>query len=78
MWMTFGIGLVFFSLYLIVIFFSSVYLKEEAGQWLFKTAYQAPIYFIYIGLLIFICFSLTIYLVRMLIKYLFLTRGRGD
>ncbi len=78
MWMTFGLGIVFFSLYLIVILVGSFYLKEETGQWLFLSAYHSPVYFIYAGLLIFACFSLTIYLVRMLIKYLFLTRGKGD
>lgn len=78
MWMTFGLGIVFFSFYFLVIFISSVYLKEEKGELLFFSAYHSPKFFIYAGLLIFACFSLTIYLIRMLIKYLFLTRGKGD
>ncbi len=49
MWMTFGLGIVFFSLYLIVILVGSFYLKEETGQWLFLSAYHSPVYFIYAG-----------------------------
>jgi hypothetical protein len=78
MWMTIGLGSFFFSFYLIMVLIGSYYFKQTVGQLLFYSAYQSPIYFIYFGLLIFACFSLIIYLVRMLIKYLFLTRGKGD
>lgn len=78
MWMTFGLGLVFFSFYFLLVMLCSKYINTETGLALFFSAYRSPVLFIYGGLLLFACFSLTIYLVRMVIKYFFITRGRGD
>lgn len=78
MWMTFGLGLVFFSFYFLLVLLCSKYINQEMGAALFFSAYRSPRLFIYGGLLLFACVSLTIYLVRMIIKYLFITRGRGD
>lgn len=78
MWMTWGLGSVFFGLYFLVVYAGKLYLQKEITQFLFILVHQSPLYFIYLGLFIFICFSLAIYLVRMVIKYLFLTRGKGD
>jgi len=76
MWMTFGIGLFFFSLYFFVIWLGSQYIDHEVGLSLFFKVYHSPTFFIYAGLLTCICFSFMIYLTRMIIKYVFLTRGK--
>lgn len=78
MWMTCGLGITFFGFYLFVVVLSSTILNGKWISSLFWQAYQTPLPFIYGGLLLFACFSLLIYLVRMVIKYLFLTRGKGD
>ena len=78
MWMTLGLGIFFFGLYGIVVWICSRLINSEVGEQLFKLALGAPHYFVYGGLLLFAMFSLGIYLVRMVIKYLYLTRGRGD
>lgn len=78
MWMTCGLGIIFFSFYGLLVIISAHYIKVETAQFLFAQAYQSPSVFIYAGMLTFACFSLMIYLVRMFIKYLFLTRGKGD
>jgi len=69
MWMTAGIGLTFFSLYLLLLFLSSNLLDERLN--FFIKVYQNPTAYVYIGLSIFITISISIYLVRMFIIYLF-------
>jgi len=75
-WMTIGLGSIFFLLYLTVVFslikFKQAYLDHD----LFLTIYQAPLEAIYIGLWLFACSSLCIYFVRLIIKYVFLTKGK--
>lgn len=78
MWMTFGLGIIFFSLYGIIVVLSPIFLSEDSALYLFFKAYQSPLPFIYAGLFLFACFSLSIYLVRMLIKYIYITRGKGN
>jgi hypothetical protein len=77
-WMTVGLGVLFFGLYLGVVFFTSRVIDQEIAQQLFELSYQHPLEFIYLGLFIFATFSLLIYLVRMFIKYFYLTRSKGS
>ncbi|WP_075883298.1 hypothetical protein [Candidatus Protochlamydia sp. W-9] len=77
-WMTFGLGFLFFGLYLGIVLLGSFLIDQENGQILFHLSYQHPIEFIYLGLFIFATISLLIYLVRMFIKYLYLTRSKGS
>lgn len=78
MWMTVGLGLVFFNFYLLLVAITARLLDNQTGAWLFATAYSSPKPLIYLGLLTFASISLAIYLARMVIKYLFLTYGKGD
>ena len=73
--MTFCLGFFFFGLYLLVVF-SSAYFIESWKNDLFFLAYRNPIPFIYGGLFLFALLSLSIYLIRMVIKYFYLTRGK--
>ena len=73
-WMTAGIGLTFFSLYLLLIFLSSNLLDERLK--FFLQVYQNPTAYVYMGLSIFIILSISIYLVRMFIIYLFHSQKR--
>lgn len=72
--MTIGLGIVFFSFYGILVLFLAYWLNRENGLNLFFLAYQQPLAFLYGGLFIFILFSLLIYLMRMVIKYIYLSR----
>jgi hypothetical protein len=71
MWMTGGLGLTFLALYLSFVFFGSWFLTPEKKQQFFLLVYNSPVKYVYAGLLVFVIFSLSIYLVRMLIKYLY-------
>jgi hypothetical protein len=73
MWMTIGLGLFFFGFYFLLLW-SFKFIDKSFWQNLFMQAYHSPILFIYAGLFIFAFISLSIYLVRMFIKYLFMTR----
>ncbi|CUI17634.1 Conserved hypothetical membrane protein [Candidatus Protochlamydia naegleriophila] len=78
MWMTVGLGCLFFGLYLFLVLSGSVLINSEMGSNLFTLSYKNPIEFIYLGLFIFATLSLSIYLVRMMIKYLYITRSKGS
>jgi len=71
MWMTAGLGCVFFGLYAGVILSGSFLLTPDRKKQFFQLMYNHPIEFVYLGLLIFICVSMSIYLVRLVIKHLF-------
>lgn len=76
-WMTIGLGCFFFFLY----FFSVVLGSHLIRHWqsdFFLLVYQYPVAFVYGGLSLFAFLSLTIYLVRMFIKYVYLTRGKDS
>lgn len=75
-WMTIGLGIVFFGFYFGLVILSSKLLTAESRQDFFRQVYTHPIEFIYLGLFIFASITLSIYLVRMLIKYLFITKSR--
>src|SRR5690349_10326793 len=74
MWMTAGLGGVFFSGYLAIAAIAFYFQDPQARSRLFTFAYQHPAALIYLGLFAFACFSTTVYLVRLVIKYLYNTR----
>ena len=71
MWMTAGLGIVFFSVYLLIVLCGSYFKDPSARLDFFFLVYQHPVSFIYLGLLIFACMTSGIYLVRMIIKYIY-------
>lgn len=71
MWMTAGLGVVFFSLYLLVVLGGSYFKDQSARLDFFFLMYKYPASFIYLGLLIFACITSGIYLVRIVIKYIY-------
>lgn len=76
-WMTLGLGSTFLAFYLIGVGLSAYFIKQSNTN-LIALAYQRPISYIYGGLWLFICLSLSIYLVRMILKYIYLTRGKDN
>ncbi len=76
-WMTLCLGSLFFGLYLLTVGIG-IYAARQWGTDLFFLAYRHPVEFLYGGLWLFACASLSIYLVRMLIKYFYLTRGKDS
>lgn len=68
MWMTAGLGILFFGFYFSAIFLGSHLLDSETLLNIFFIVHKHPLPFAYLGLLIFICISTLIYLARMLIK----------
>ncbi len=77
MWMTTCLGILFFGIYLLFVF-AGLYLTNHWESQLFFLLYRHPVEFIYGGLWLFAFLSLSIYLARMFIKYLFLTRGKDN
>lgn len=71
MWMTTGLGLLFFGIYLLIVYFLSRVDDPSVRLNFFLMVYRNPIPFIYLGLLFFACVSVGIILVRMVIKYLY-------
>ena len=77
-WMTFGLGVTFFGFYFLSIFFGSKLLTKEAALTLLFDAQKEPVYFIYLALFFFALLSISIYFVRMLIVYLYITRNKPE
>lgn len=76
-WMTISLGTLFFGLYLLTICLGVYFLRQWRTE-LFFLVYRHPIDFVYGGLWLFAFLSLSIYLARMFIKYLYLTRGKDS
>ncbi|WP_068469039.1 hypothetical protein [Candidatus Protochlamydia phocaeensis] len=76
MWMTIGLGSLFFSFYFLIVLLSAYLIDSQSSLNLFFLFYAHPTEFIYLGLFIFACMSLCIYLVRMFIKYFYMTRSK--
>lgn len=66
-WMTLGLGIVFFGFYFLSIYAWSFFIHTTTHPDLFILLYHYPIYFIYLGLLIFASLSTAIYLIRLII-----------
>jgi len=77
MWMTASLGLLFFSFYVLAVIVGSRLIHQWGADFFFLV-YHNPVAFIYGGLWLFALLSLTIYLVRMFIKYFYLTRGKDS
>lgn len=71
MWMTAGLGLVFFAIYLLVVAAGSYFNDAQFRMRLFFLMYEYPTVFVYVGLLVFATFSTAVYLVRMVIKSIY-------
>lgn len=78
MWMTVGLGVPFFGFYLALVLFGSSLIDSQTGQQLFLLFYKHPTEFIYLGLFIFACLSLSVYFVRMFIKYFYLNKSKDS
>jgi hypothetical protein len=76
MWMTVGLGTLFLSLYLIVVLLGSSVVDSQVRLNFFFLVYRHPVAFIYLGLLIFACISISIYIARLAIKYFYNTRNK--
>jgi hypothetical protein len=75
-WMTLSLGSFFLFCYFGCVFLMTYLSTNERNMQLFSMAYQSPTLWIYGGLCLFTCLSLCIYLVRMFIKYYFLTKKK--
>lgn len=71
MWMTVGLGILFFGFYFLLVLIGSYIIDHESRQYLFLLIYQHPKAFIYFGLLLFASVTICIYLCRMVIIYLY-------
>lgn len=70
-WMTIGVGCVFFPAYVLLIYLGRTFLNQDSWSKLFALAYQNPIYFIYGGLFTVTFISLFIYFIRRVIIYIY-------
>jgi len=77
-WMTLGLGIIFFGFYFTLISSLSWMLGNQTLRWILSFIYTHKVISIYLGLLIFALFTLSIYLARMLIKYLYKKKSRHD
>jgi hypothetical protein len=78
MWMTVGLGTLFFSVYLLIVVVARFLLDSNARLDLFFLLHRHSISFVYLGLLIFATVSVSIYLVRIWIKYLYNRKHKED
>lgn len=76
-WMTVSLGGIFFALYLLCVWIGYDFVHQPDTD-LFSLLYHHPIEFIYGGLWVFATVSLSIYFTRMIIKYVYLTRGKDS
>lgn len=76
MWMTLGLGIVFFGFYLLLVVFGSYYKDPSSRLNFFFFVYEHPVLFIYLGLFVFALISASIYAVRVVIKHLYNTKRK--
>jgi|GEM_PF-1775316 len=76
MWMTIILGVLFFGFYALILFFGSLKLDSKTKLDLFFNVYQNPLNYIYLGLSIFVTLTVSIYLTRMFIIYLYNSKKR--
>lgn len=74
LWMSAGVGIFFLSLYGFIVLLSSFFLDFEMRQYIFFQALSHPTYFIYGGLSLFVIISLSILVVRSVIKRVYNSR----
>jgi hypothetical protein len=76
MWMTTGLGFLFFGFYVFLVFLGAYITRMIGHIHLFNLLHKHPVAFIYIGLLTFALISVSIYLARIVIKYVYNSRRR--
>jgi len=76
LWMTIGIGIVFTTLYVILLTFGSFKLDSQTKLSFFNHLNEHKIDYIYLGLAIFVATSLFIYAIRLIIIYLYNSQKR--
>lgn len=69
-WMVAGIGPLFFGLYFLMVYLAT-FTETATRLDFFFLLYKHPVEFIYLGLFIFACTTLSIYCVRLIIKYVY-------
>lgn len=67
MWMTIGLGTLFLSLYLSILFVGAFKLNSQEKLAIFFNAYQNPALYAYRGLFFFVSMTILSYLTRMMI-----------
>lgn len=77
-WMTLGLGLIFFGLYFFSVTALSWMLNTQTSQIIFSFFRSYTIESIYLGLLIFALITLSIYFARLFIKYLYKNRRKDS
>jgi hypothetical protein len=77
MWVTFGLGLLFSALYLILIIIGWLFMDGKLRLTLFHLLYENPTNFIWWGLVAFAVLSLCIHCARLFIIYLYNIRSKG-
>lgn len=73
-WMTLGLGIIFFGFYFALVTAVSWILSADKAQKIFSFFRHYTIESIYIGLFIFAFITLSIYMARLFIKYLYSKR----
>ncbi len=69
-WMVAGIGPMFFGLYFLLIYLAT-FTESTTRLNFFFLLYKQPVKFIYMGLFIFACATISLYGARLLIKYVY-------
>lgn len=75
-WMTVGLGIFFTGFYGLLLYYGSIKLDSKAKQALFSDVYQNPLYYVYLGLFIFVSISIMIYLLRLIIIRVYNSKKR--
>lgn len=75
-WMTLGIGIIFFVIYLLIAFGLYMIDSHEYRLKIFFAMYRHPTEFVYLGLFVFAITSATIYCARRYIIYFYKSRNK--
>ncbi|MBA3604257.1 MAG: hypothetical protein H0W50_11630 [Parachlamydiaceae bacterium] len=74
-WMTAGVGIFFFIFYATIVLIGTNYINSEIRIKIFYLMRKDPILFVYLGLVLFVTTSLSILVVRSIIKRIYNSRG---
>ncbi len=74
-WMTAGVGFFFFIFYATLVLIGTNFINSEMRMKLFYWMRNDPILFVYLGLVLFVTISLSILVVRSIIKRIYNSRG---
>lgn len=76
MWMTVWLGCLFFGFYYVLVLLLSKVMDPSVKLDIFFLVYRHPVEFIYLGLIIFACMTVSIYIVRTIIIHLYNIRNK--